>query len=115
MAISNSLAIRQGMSVLAQAALDSEKGIKVEVPTRGAAVALRARFHKMRQVDRKFNQKLYPADSPLHGSSVWDSLETVIGEENGQHYFILRTLEQTFQTYKITDIATESKVELSND
>lgn len=55
-------------------ALAAPKGIRIRCTTYGAAIALRSRFNYFRKVDRAENRKIYEADHPRYGWSVYDGL-----------------------------------------
>lgn len=54
-------------------ALDSPKGLKIKLNTKGEVVRLNHRCNKFRVLDRAENAKLYPAGEWEH-RSVYDSL-----------------------------------------
>jgi len=65
-------------------ALDSEKGTRAVFPTRRAALAFRFRCYTVRSRDRGRAAKIYPAGTPGHGVSAYDSLSLMLfPSENG--------------------------------
>lgn len=55
-------------------ALEAEKGIKIVCDSFAQATILRARFNYYRKLDRQANTKVYEADHPLYGKSLYDKL-----------------------------------------
>jgi len=116
MASNTSYAAQLSIKTLMQAALDSPVGIKIEFTSEGEALKLRARFNHMRSDDRKMNKKIYPAEHPMHGGSVWDSIETKLVKRADDKVFLyFMTSDSFIKTLKITDIATDEPVEITHD
>lgn len=61
-----------------RAALDktlaTEKGMLFRFPDEKAALTFKGRVNSCRYLDRKENKKIYPADHPMWGKSIYDPL-----------------------------------------
>lgn len=80
-------------------ALASEKGVAIECPDHGAAIALRQRMNTFRKIDRSENRKVYPEDHPLHGNSNFDRLSLRVppkGDANDNQVQLVKITEGTF-------------------
>lgn len=100
MAVNLSVAGVQHIKLLASRALESEKGISIEVRTKGEAIRLRQLFHGMRQQERKFARLRYSIDDPLHGRTPFDSLETKLEGTT----VIFRKIMASLEDFTITDL-----------
>lgn len=72
MSLPQSLGAYRDCQDLFDRAITDPKGIRVCLGTYEACFALRQRMHYYRNLDRKANATLYPADHPLHGTSATD-------------------------------------------
>ena len=68
----NSLRAYDDCQKVFEAALTDPKGARTRVGTYEAAMNMRTRMHYFRNLDRKASRDVYPPDSPLHGTSVYD-------------------------------------------
>lgn len=84
MANNTSTAGTKHVVLLASKALDTKKGISVECKTEAEAIKLRQIFHSLRYKDRNDSKKIWPEGHPKHGTSIYDSLETVLEKEEGK-------------------------------
>lgn len=57
-----------------ESAIETSKGIRMEMPSRDAAFYFRMRCHNYRAICRKENAKIYEPDHPLHGTCEYDKL-----------------------------------------
>lgn len=71
-------------------ALSAERGIKIEVESKDAAVNLRMRLNRYRAEVRRQNQILFPPDHPRHANTPFDSLIISIDGNDEKGYVILR-------------------------
>lgn len=55
-------------------ALASTKGVRVRFETHSEAVFQGGRFNAYRARHRRQNEKIYPADHPLHKASIYDGI-----------------------------------------
>lgn len=62
-------------------ALQSVNGIRINTPTHGAAVSLRARLYALRKLEREDSLDKYEPEDPRRGVSPYENLKIEI-EEN---------------------------------
>ena len=69
----NSLRAYTDCKELFDAAMADPKGARAQVGDQGAAMNMRTRLHYFRRLDREANEKIYPVDNPMHGTSIYDT------------------------------------------
>lgn len=62
-------------------AVQSKIGIRINTPTHGAAVSMRARFYAMRKLEREASVLIYEPEDPRRGSSPYENLSIEV-EDN---------------------------------
>ena len=71
-------------------ALDDPKGARACLGTYDACFALRTRMHYFRRLDAKANASAYPADHPMHGTSIYDTLQVrILSDQDGQFWLYI--------------------------
>jgi len=71
-------------------AIETEKGTRVLIGSREAAMTYRLRLNRARQLDRKLNGKAFAEGMKMHNASIYDELVfTVKVDEDGQHWVYL--------------------------
>lgn len=98
------------VKLLAAKAIESPEGITVIFPSQQEAVRMRALFNSMRFKDRADAKKIYPPEHPQHGLSFYDSLETVIYNDDGKWKFTLRNYIDGLKDLEIIDNATGTAI-----
>lgn len=79
-------------------ALADPKGARACLETYDACVGMRTRMHYFRKLDREANEKTYPVNHPMHGTSIYDVLEVrIIPDEDNRFWLYV-----TPRTGKIT-------------
>ena len=68
----------------ADRALANGRGVTLRVHSHGEAVSERARFYKMRELDRRASTKVFPSDDPRHGVSAYDRLVVSVAADGDQ-------------------------------
>jgi hypothetical protein len=86
-------------------ALNAPRGIRIACGTYGQAIRLRQRFNYYRKLDRARNRDTYPPDNPLHGVSVYDSLELRIPPKADPNSNVLFIEPRLVENLIIEDIA----------
>lgn len=61
-------------------ALQSIRGIRINTPSHGAAVSLRARFYAMRKLERERSIEIYLPEDPRRGMSPYENLSIEIDD-----------------------------------
>ncbi len=59
-------------------AADSPAGVRTPFPTEDRAKHFQLRMHQARKIQRDQSRRIYPATSPLHDTSEYDSLQVQI-------------------------------------
>lgn len=95
---------------LADAALSSEDGITIELPTESDCIRLRGQFNNFRSHERRFSKKLYKFDDPRFGASSYDSIETKITEASPYWHLTFRTVSSVLSHMKIIDVKTNKEI-----
>lgn len=81
----NSLRAYTDCEKLFIAALADPKGARCLIGTQEACMNMRTRMHYFRKLDREANEQTYPADHPMHGTSIYDPyVVRLIPDEDGQ-------------------------------
>lgn len=62
------------------AALASDKGIRIRESTPARLISLRQRIHKLKSLERKRSRQLYPPGDPKHGTSIYDKLSVLTSD-----------------------------------
>lgn len=78
MPYANSLQAYPDVRQLFDQALESDKGLRLTFASENEATTSAGRFNAFRVRDRKENAKIYPADHPMHGNSVYDGLQVQV-------------------------------------
>lgn len=84
MPLSNARLAYQDCFDIFDAALNDEKGARVEMPDVEQATFLRMRLHNARKIDRKDNTEVYSEGDPMYGQSIYDKLTVRIREVGGK-------------------------------
>ena len=71
------------------AALDDEKGVRVEFRTHENANYFRMRLHQARAINRKDNADTYDRDHPLYNASPYDQLVVRLHAINGSYWLYI--------------------------
>lgn len=69
-------------------ALDDPKGARACLETYDACFAFRTRMHYFRRLDGKANAKTYPADHPMHATSIYDTLQVRILRDEDDKFWL---------------------------
>lgn len=96
MARSNSRLSYQDCFQLLDKALANEKGSRIKVADRAAAVHLRSRLHYARSLDRLDNEETYPEGHLMHGKSPYDPLVCKIRKDKTHHWVYVLKSDQVF-------------------
>ncbi len=71
-------------------ALDDPKGARACLGTYDACFALRTRMHYFRRLDAKANASAYEQGHPMHGTSVYDTLQVrILSDEDGKFWLYI--------------------------
>lgn len=65
---------------LLERAIESEKGIKINLGSWKKAFRMRMNCYTVRKRARDLSIKTYPIDHPLHNTSPWDDIEMTLTE-----------------------------------
>lgn len=68
-------------------ALTAERGVRMKFASPAEAIRFRLRMNDFRQKDREVSKQFQPADSPLYGTSQYDTLVLsipVLGYQTGE-------------------------------
>lgn len=82
MSLSTSLLSYEDCLAYYSQAMENEVGIRIRVASEAAAIHLRMRLHKARQLDRERNREIYtdPAH-PMHYGTIFDQLFVQLAED----------------------------------
>lgn len=81
----NSLRAYTDCEKLFQSATADPKGARARIGTQEACINMRTRMHYFRKLDRQANAKVYPADHPNHGVSMFDPyVVRLLPDEDGE-------------------------------
>ena len=87
----NSLRAYDDCRKLFEAAMADPKGARCLVGQESAAINMRTRMHYFRKLDREANERTYPADSPMHGTSTYDPLVVqILIDEDGEYWLYVQ-------------------------
>lgn len=89
MSLSNAVTSYQDVQEILSRAMASQKGIRVKVGTKGAAVQLRQRLYKFRLADRNDSKKMYAAEDFRHGKSDFDSLRVDLQQDPDETWAVV--------------------------
>lgn len=90
---------------LLERAINSEKGVRIPLSSRSAAITLRARANYYRKLDRVRNKDIYPMrDHPMHGNSTYDALVLRIPPKGSPEEHVLYVEPHTLVDLVIEDI-----------
>lgn len=84
MPLSNSRLSYQDCFNIFDAALEDERGVRIQCSDQDKATFLRMRMHNARKIDRKDNAEIYPEGEPMHGQSIYDKLAIRIRHVEGK-------------------------------
>jgi len=68
----NSLRAYTDCQKLFDAATNDPRGARALIGTQEQCINMRTRMHYFRSLDRKANEKVYPPNDPMHGTSIYD-------------------------------------------
>ena len=71
-----------------EAALADPRGARVLIGTHDMCMNMRTRMHYFRKLDREANEKTYPLDHMLHGTSIYDPYRVRIVGDEDQNFWI---------------------------
>ncbi len=81
----NSLRAYTDCEKLFAAAANDPKGARCLIGTQEASMNMRTRMHYFRKLDREANEKTYPVDHLMHGTSIYDPyVVRLLPDEDGQ-------------------------------
>jgi len=69
-------------------ALAEEKGSRVHIGTRQAAMTYRLRLNRSRQLDRNFNAEAFPAGTKMHGASIYDEFVFTVRVDENEEWWV---------------------------
>ena|SRR5215471_11091455 len=85
-------------------ALGAQKGIAISCKNRGVAVALRARFHYWRKLNRQENCRTYELDHPMYNASIYDALVLRIPPRGEMYDNVLYVEHRSAESLNIEEI-----------
>jgi hypothetical protein len=87
-------------------ALADTIGVRIPMPTEGAAKFFRSRCHQARKLNRESNSRIYPqVDHPQHGISEYDALILRIKTIQGKIYlYIERIPVEVTTTQRLSEV-----------
>ena len=81
----NSLRAYTDCQKLFEAALADPKGARCRIGTYESSMNMRTRMNYFRKLDREANEGTYPADHPMHGTSIFDPyVVRLLPDEDGE-------------------------------
>lgn len=90
MTTSSTITAYEDMRTVSERAINSERGIRMKFPSRGAAVHFRQRLYKFRTLDREASKRVYDKGENAWGTSPYDGLFCTISEKDEEgNYFVL--------------------------
>ena len=88
--------------------VESPRGLRFAYSTRKAAQAARFALYTARNINREEMKLIFPADSPEHGSSPWDTFRLTIelDQRNPQDWILLvsRHSDAQFTPVSVTEL-----------
>lgn len=91
MSMPNSLRAYEDCRSLFDAAIADPKGARGKLGTIEACINMRTRMHYFRSLDRNQNASVYPLESPLHGTSIYDPLVVqILKDEDGDFWLYVQ-------------------------
>ena len=107
MAFSNSIFSYKDIREMLDRALQSERGLRVKLKTKGAGNNLRQRASYFRQLDRRENKKVYPEGDPMHGRSAYDVLILKLVEPDAgdtEHQCYMEIVKGSVENYNTEEL-----------
>jgi hypothetical protein len=90
-------------------ALEDPKGIRIPFDTSAEATTYRMRLNNARKVDRNHNARIYEPGDPMHGESVYDTLQFTIriGDDGTHFVYIEPRSKHIAEVESLTEIESE--------
>lgn len=81
----NSLRAYTDCQALFDRATLDPKGARARIGTQEQCINMRTRMHYFRKLDREANERVYPVDDPMHGTSIYDPyVVRLLPDEDGE-------------------------------
>jgi hypothetical protein len=71
-----------------EAAVAEEKGTRIHIGSREAAMTYRLRLNRARQLDRKLNADAYEPGMKMYNASIYDELVFTVRMDNNDEYWV---------------------------